>query len=427
VVKLQGFQTLANVDKALKDWLNAWPVKKPQHVVLSLTSVESICGRVLAEDVIALNDLPCFDCSAMDGYAIRYRDSMNASQSCPVKLVIVNADCKVDVEQAKQVWTGNPLPKGADAVVMMEHTVCNGNTITIHSPLTPGVNVIRRGEDVKKGQLVAKEGTRITPYIVGLTAALGYTSLKVYQKPIVALIATGNEIVNVGTQTAGEHQIFDSNKLVLSAMCQELGAETINFGIANDNLEDITEKIRQALKVADALITTGGTSIGGLDLVPDAVNSVGKPGVIAHGLALRPAMPTGVAVLNDKPVILLSGNPVASIIGFEVFGRPAVCRLLGLNKTDQRLTLKAVLSRKVSGVLGRKTYVRVLVKLDRKGELLVEPVSAKGSSSMSTMTKSNGYIVIPENREGLREGEIVLVQMFDNIENKQEENVVNVS
>jgi molybdopterin molybdotransferase len=416
VVKLQGFQTLINVDEALKKWLDAWPITKPPQVVLPLADV---CGRVLAEDVIALDDLPCFDRSAMDGYAVRYQDSMEASQSCPVKLTVITDGGEIVVGQAKPVWTGSPLPKNADAVVMLENIVCEGNILTIYSPLTPGINVIRRGEDVKKGQLIAKVGTRITPYIIGLVAALGYSSLKVYQKPLIAILATGNEIVAVGTQI-GEHQVFDSNKLVLSAMCQELGVEIINFGIVKDNIEAIAEKICQALKVADALITTGGTSVGGLDLVPDAVNRVGKPGVIAHGLALRPAMPTGVAVLNDKPILILSGNPVASIIGFEVFGRPAICRLLGLNQIEQRLVLKAVLTRKVSGVLGRKTYVRVLVKI-KMGELFVEPVSAKGPSSISTMTKSNGYVVIPENREGLREGETVLVQMFGNIVDKEAE------
>jgi molybdopterin molybdotransferase len=411
VVKLQGFRTLINVDEALKVWLIAWSKKEPQQVLLPLTA--DVSGRVLAENIIAMDDLPYFDRSAMDGYAIRYKDSTEASQLNPVKLTVVETD-EVIVGQAKQVWTGNPLPKGADTVVMLENTECEGSTLTIHNVFTPYINVIRHGEDVKKGQLVAKKGTRLTPYNIGLAAALGYSALKVYQKPKIALIATGNELVSVGAQ-AGKHQIFDSNKLMLSAVCQELGAEIIDFGIVNDSTEEIAEKISQALKIADALITTGGTSVGGLDFVPDAVNRIGKPGVIAHGIALRPAMPTGVAVLHDKPVMILSGNPVASIIGFEVFGRPAICRLLGLNEPEKRLILKATLSRKVSGVLGRKTYVRVLVKL-RMGELTVEPISTKGPSSISTMTQSNGYVIIPENCEGLREGETVLVQMFNNIE-----------
>ncbi len=410
LVKLKGFQTLTRTDEALKNWLDSWSTKKPKQVTLP---VAEVYGRVLAEDLIAKDDLPRFDRSAMDGYAIRFEDVINASQSKPVKLIIIEAG-EIAVGQAKQVWTGNPIPKGANAVVMLENTNREDNILEIYSPLTPSINIIRHGEDVQAGQIIAKEGTRLNPYHIGLAAALGYSELKVYQKPRIAIIATGNEIAEIGAQP-GEHQIFDSNKITLSAMCQELGAEVINFGIAKDNMDEISEKVRRAIKEADALITTGGTSVGGLDLVPDAINKVGKPGVIAHGLALKPAMPTGVAVLEDKPVMILSGSPVASIIGFEVFGRPAVCRLLGLNKTEERPTLKAVLTRKVSSTLGRRTYVRVLVKL-KAGEFIVEPVSAKGPSQLSTMTQSNGFVIIPENREGLKEGETVMVQMFSNIE-----------
>lgn len=165
----------------------------------------------------------------------------------------------------------------------------------------------------------------------------------------------------------------------------------------------------------DAVVTTGGTSVGGLDLVPDAVNRLGKPGVLVHGVAVRPAMPTALAMLEDKPVLILSGNPVAAIIGFEVFGRSMVCRLLGMAETEPRPMLKAVLSRRVASALGRKTYVRVRVTL-KQGEFIAEPVSAKGSGSISTMTQSNGFLVVPENREGVGEGETVTVSMFGVVE-----------
>ncbi len=410
LVKLKGFQTLTRTDEALKNWFDAWPIKKPKKVTLPIADV---FGRVLAEDIVAEDDLPRFDRSAMDGYAVRYEDSTGASQTTPIKLELVECG-EVAVGQAKQVWTGNPIPKGANAVIMLEHTNREGNILEIYSQLTPSINIIRHGEDVKNGQIIAKKGTRLNPYNIGMAAALGYSELQVYQKPRVAILATGNEIAAVGT-LAGEHQVFDSNKITLSMMCQELGAETINYGVAKDDIDEISKKISQALKDADALITTGGTSVGGLDLVPDAINRIGKPGVIAHGLALKPAMPTGVAVLDDKPVMLLTGSPVASVIGFEVFGRPAICRLLGLTKAEERPILKAVMSRKVSSTLGRKTYVRVLVKL-AAGEFIVKPISAKGPSAISTMTQSNGYVIIPENREGLTEGETVMVHLFGNIE-----------
>ncbi len=410
MVKLKGFQKLTSTDAALQSWFDAWPAKTPRQVALALNDA---LGRVLAVDLVAKEDLPRFDKSAMDGYALRFEDSVGASQFKPATFQLTE-NSEVQVKQAKQIWTGNPIPKGANAVVMLEKTKRHNGELEVWSQVAPGDNISKQGEDVKKGQIVAKAGTRLNPYHIGLAAALNHSELPVYFKPRIAILATGNEIAEVGTEPA-ENQIFDSNKSMLSAMCHELGAETVDFGIAKDNLEEIMAKIKQALQNADALITTGGTSVGGLDLVPDAINKVGKPGVVAHGMALRPAMPTGVAVLEGKPVMVLSGNPVAAVVGFEVFGRPAVCRLLGLSKTEQRPTVKAVMARKVSSALGRKTYVRVLVKL-RNGEFVAEPVSAKGSGAISTMTQSNGYVVVAENREGVIEGENVLVYMFGNLE-----------
>jgi molybdopterin molybdotransferase len=169
------------------------------------------------------------------------------------------------------------------------------------------------------------------------------------------------------------------------------------------------------LREFNAVITTGGTSVGGLDLVPDVVNNTGKPGVIVHGVALRPAMPTAVAVLAGKPVMILSGNPVAAVIGFEVFARPLICKMLGMKHTEPRPTVNAVLTRKVAAALGRRTFVRVRVTL-KNGEFLAEPISARGSGAISTMTRSNGFVVVPENRGGVTEGEVVMVRLFGKLE-----------
>ena len=290
----------------------------------------------------------------------------------------------------------------------------HGGELEVWSQLTPWTNISEVGEDIKKGVLVAKAGTRLNPYHVGLAAALGYTTLKVSEKPKIAILPTGNEITEVGTERAA-NQIYDSNKVMVSAMCQELGAETVDLGLAKDNTDEIAQKIKSALKTSDAVITTGGTSVGGLDLVPDAVNGLGKPGVVVHGVALRPAMPTAVAVLEGKPVLILSGNPVAAVIGFEVFGRPLVCKMLGMLKEEPRPIVTAKLAKRVTSVLGRKTYVRVHVT-QKNGELIAEPVSAKGSGSISTMTMSNGYLIVPENREGVTEGETVTIHMFGVLE-----------
>ena len=410
MVKLKGFQKLTLTDQALQSWLKALKIGAPKTVTVAL---QDALGRVLAEDLVAQTDLPRFDRSAMDGYALKSADIIGASQFKPATLQLTENQ-EIAGKQAKQVWTGNPIPKGADAVVMLEDTKKSDESLEVWSQIAPGVNVAKIGEDLKKGLIIAKAGTRLNPYHIGLAATLGYAHLKVAEKPKIALLATGNELVEVGTQLSGS-LIYDSNKIMLSAMLRELGADIVYCGLAKDNIDEISVKIRKALETNDAVITTGGTSVGGLDLVPDAVNKIGKPGVIVHGVALRPAMPTAVAMLVGKPVLILSGNPVAAIIGFEVFGRPMVCRLLGMKKTELRPMLKATLARKVASALGRKTYIRVYVTLE-DGEFFAEPVSAKGSGSISTMTQSNGFVVVPENREGLSEGETVLVHLFGSLE-----------
>ncbi len=409
-MKLKGFQKLTLTDQALQIWFDTLQIAKPKVTVVPL---QDALGRVLAEDLMAQEALPRFDKSAMDGYAVKSADLVGASQSKPAILQLTQTD-HVDAKQAKQVWTGNPIPEGADAVIMIENTEKRGEELEVWSQLTPWTNVSKVGEDIKKGDLAVKAATRLNAYHLGLAAALGYIQLKVSEKPKIAILVTGNEITEVGTERAS-NQIYDSNKTMVLAMCHELGAETSDLGIAKDNTDEIAEKIRGALKTHDAIITTGGTSVGGLDLVPDAVNKIGKPGVIVHGVALRPAMPTAVAMLESKPVLILSGNPVAAVIGFEVFGRPLICKMLGMSQAEPRPIVNAVLARRVTSALGRKTYVRVRV-LMKKGELIAEPVSAKGSGSISTMTQSNGYVVVPENREGINEGETVVVEMFGSLE-----------
>jgi molybdopterin molybdotransferase len=410
LVKLHGFQKLTLTDQALGRWLNVLQIGKPHA---ELASLQDALGRILAEDLIAQNALPRFDKSAMDGYALKSAETIGASQSKPAIFQLTDNQ-EITSKQAKQVWTGNPIPEGANAVVMLEDTQKTGGKLEVWSQLAPSANISKIGEDIKKDDIIAQTGTRLTPYHIGLAAALGYNQLKVAKKPKIGILATGNELAEVGTQLSGS-LIYDSNKIMISAVCRELGAETTNFGITKDNIEEIAVVIKKALETQDAVITTGGTSVGGLDLVPDAVNKIGKPGVIVHGVALRPAMPTAVAALDGKPVLILSGNPVAALIGFEVFGRPMVCSMLGMTKTESRPMLKATLARRVTSVLGRKTYVRVCVIL-KGGEFIAEPVSAKGSGSISTMTQSNGFVIVPENREGVSEGETVVVHMFGSLE-----------
>jgi len=409
LARLKGFQKLTLTDDALRTWLNVLQVKKHRDATVPLNEA---LNRVLATDIIAKEDLPRFDKSAVDGYALRAEDTTGASQFKPVTFQITALE--VGSKQARQIWTGNPLPKGADAVVMIENTKKRDGELEVWVQLALGGNVSKKGEDVKKGENILKAGTRLKPYHLALLAAMGNSEVKVVEKPRIAILATGNELAEVGSNPSG-NQIFESNRIMLSAMCRELGADPVDLGIAKDDADEIAEKLKIGLQNCDAVITTGGTSVGEPDLVPDVVNNSGKPGVVVHGLALRPAMPTALAVLDGKPVMILSGNPVAAIIGFEVFARPLICKMLGMKKEEPRPQVNAVMTRKVATALGRKTFLRVRVT-QKNGEFFAEPVSARGSGAISTMTRGNGFVIVPENREGVTEGELVTVRLFGNVE-----------
>jgi len=409
LVRLKGFQKLTSTHDALQTWLRILQVK-PRKVTVPMYEA---LNRVLMEDAIAKEDLPRFDRSAVDGYALKSEDANGASQFKPVFFQLTDADL-VNSKQAKQVWTGNVIPQGADAVVMLENTRRQNGNLEVWVQSAPGDNVSKKGEDIRKGETAVKAGTRLKPHHLGLLAALGNSEVKVAEKPKIAILATGNELAEVGSKLA-ENQVFDANKIMLSAMCRELDAEPLDMGIAKDDIKEITEKLEAALLTADAVITTGGTSVGGLDLVPDAVNRIGKPGVVVHGVAMRPAMPTALAVLKEKPVMILSGNPVAAIVGFEVFARPLICKMLGMPKEESMPTVHAVMARKVATPLGRKTFVRVRVH-EKNGGYHAEPVSTRGSGAISTMTRANGFVIVPENREGILEGELVTVHLFGEVD-----------
>jgi molybdopterin molybdotransferase len=409
LARLKGFQKLTRVNEALQTWLGILKVKACGETTVPLNKA---LNCVLATDLIATGDLPPFDKSAVDGYALKAEDTVGATQFKPITLQLTEAE--VAAKQARQIWTGNPIPKGADAAVMLENTKKTDGKLEVWTQLARGGNVSKKGEDVKKGETIIKAGTRLKPHHIAMLSAMGNTQTKVTQKPRIAIIATGNELAEAGT-TPTANQIYESNGIMLSAMCQELDAEPAYLGIAKDEIAEITQKLKTGLQNCDAVITSGGTSVGGLDLVPDAVNNLGKPGVIVHGMALRPAMPTALAALNGKPVMILSGNPVAAIIGFEVFARPLISKMLGMKHTEPRPAVNAVMTRKVATALGRKTFVRVKVT-QKNNEFFAEPVSARGSSAISTMTRGNGFVIVPEDREGITKNEKVTVHLFGTVE-----------
>lgn len=407
--RMKGFEKLTPVDEALNIFFKKLQPRKLEKEPIPL---EEALGRIAAEDVVAQIDLPSFDRSAVDGYAVRAKDTFETSQTKPKIFRIVKED-EIRNMEAVPVWTGNPLPRGADAVIMLEHTrKLDKDKIEVWNPLAPGKNVSKAGEDIRKGEVAVKAGKRLKPHHIGLLAALGKTSINVVRKPVVAIISTGNELVEHG-QTPKRGQVIDVNRLILSGLCKEIQAEPKDFGIVKDNMDNIAEKIREGLEKTDVVITTGGTSVGKLDLVPEAINEIGLPGVIVHGVAMRPGMPTALAIVQEKPIIVLSGNPVAAIVGFEVFARPLLLKLMGA-ENEFRPAVWAKLTRRVVSNLGFRTFLRVHV-FWRNGEFFAEPVRVKGSGMLSTMTMANGFVAIPENKEGLEENDPVLVHLFDSI------------
>ncbi|UCD40102.1 MAG: molybdopterin molybdotransferase MoeA [Candidatus Bathyarchaeota archaeon] len=409
--RLKGFKKLTRVDDALGLFLEEL---KPTRLGIDHIPINEAWQRVAAENVSAPSDLPLSERSAMDGYALIACDTFGASEFKPTLFELTEKD-SVDKGEAKQIWTGGMIPKGADAVVMLEHTSKTEGGISVIVAVTPGENISKRGEDIRKSEIAVKAGTRLLPQHLGLLAGLGITHINVVKKPKAALLSTGNELVELG-QKPRLGQVVDVNGTILSASCKQIGAETINLGITRDDLEKIKDRIANGVGQADVVITTGGTSVGHADLVPTAVNSLGKPGVIVHGIAMRPAMPTALAMVRGKPVFILSGYPVAAMFGFEVFVRPVILRLLGI-RDEHRPMLKAKLTRRVASALGRRVYLRVRVFKER-GEFFAEPIRTKGSGVLSTMTKANGYVVIPEDRNGLEDNEAVIVYLFDKIGDK---------
>jgi len=405
LARLRGFMKVTSVDEALRKWAS--------HVKLAVLEPEIVTlneafGRVLAVDIAAPYDLPNFDRSAVDGYAVFASDTFGASEFHPKKIRLVTGD-KVKSGVAVRTWTGSAMPVGADAVVMLEFVRQQEDSIEILKPVVPGQNMSPKGEDIRLGEVALKKGLRLRPQDLGLIAALGFVQVKVVQKPKVAVLATGDELVELGSPPK-VGQVIDVNRLILQVMIKELGGAFEDLGIVKDELNEIVKRIAAGLATADMVITSGGTSAGQLDLVPDAINKLGKPGMFVHGVAMRPGRPTGLAVADGKPILTCPGNPVAAMFSFDVFARPLILRMLGI-ADEPRPTVNAKLTRRIASTLGTKVFLRVRV-FEKNGKLYAEPIRTTGASILTTMTKANGYVVIPETQECLEADETVTVHLL---------------
>jgi molybdopterin molybdotransferase len=416
--RTEGFKNLTRVDQALRVLLRALP---EPNVRREFVPLQRALGRCLGEDVVANENLPPADRSAMDGYAVRFEDVRRASRTNPVILHVVGESpigveprLRVGPGEAVAVSTGSLLPPGADSVVMAEKTTRPvADEVSVNSSVTLGESVSLEGEDVSPGIIVLKRGVLLRPQDIGVLKALGVARTAVARKPQVAVLSTGDELVNSPT-ARNPAKVVDINRVLIASLLQELGAEAVDFGIIRDDRVRITTALRKALKGCDVVVVTAGSSVGKRDLVPECINRLGRPGMLVHGVAMRPAMPTGLAVVKGKAVFSLPGFPVSAFFAFRTFVRPIVSRLLGIKELSEP-TVNAVLKERITGMSGNRTYVRVHVNRTTEG-LVVEPLKLQRSSIIMSMVRANGFVTVPEEKKSIDAGENVTVTLFGRIQ-----------
>ncbi|MFB6491038.1 MAG: molybdopterin biosynthesis protein [Thermoproteus sp. AZ2] len=371
-------------------------------------------GRVLAEDVYSEVDVPPFDRSTVDGYAVVSSDLAGASELEPAKLRLVGRveagdfpSFEVSPGEAAEVATGAPIPRGADAVVMVEYTAERGGDVVVYRSAYPGENIMTAGSDISAGELVLRRCTRLTQREIGVLAAVGRDRVKVYRRPRVAVISTGNELAPPGSPLP-PGKLYDINTYSISAAVSEAGGVPIPIGVIGDDPAQFREALRRGLEAADVVLLSGGTSAGPADLTYRVLGELGQ--ILFHGIMVRPGKPTIAAVADGKLIVGLPGYPSSALMIFHSVVRPALLAMQCL-KPEPPASFKARLPFKVEGAKGRRTlYPAVLIR--RGDEYVAYPLNAE-SGAVSVLERADGYFVVPENVEFLDEGEAVDVYLFE--------------
>jgi molybdopterin molybdotransferase len=376
-------------------------------------------GRILFEEVRSPEELPPHPRSTMDGYAVRAADTFGASERLPAYLEI-SGEVAMGSLPAQgprggtcfRIATGGLLPPGADAVVMFEHTVSvDSGLIEVTRPVAAGGNVIAAGEDVRTGEVLLGAAHRLRPQDLGLLAGLGIGRLRVCRRVRVGVLSTGDELV-APEEEPPPGKIRDMNGITLQAMADELGCLSTHYGIAPDEEGPFRELAARAHAENDLILFSGSSSVGARDLGEQILASLGEPGIVVHGVAMKPGKPVIIAFAGDKPLFGLPGHPVSASVAFELFVRPAIARLAG-GRLRERRTVAARLMRNVNSAAGRLDVLRVRLDFpEGTGCAEACPVLGK-SGALSSLVKAHGFVIVDEHRQGLHQGEMVEVKLFE--------------
>ena len=382
--------------------------------------IKTSLHRFLAEEIVARTNLPGFNRSTMDGYAIRAEDSFGATDSLPSYLKMigeikmgVKPEFKINPGEAVEISTGGMLPEGANAVMMVEYTEqIDDDTIEARRSISPWQNVAREDEDLKKGEIVLRKGHRLRPQDIGVLAGIGKTNIKIYKKPKIAIISTGNEIIPAESEPQ-IGQIRDINSYTLGVCIEEAGGVPVYRGIIKDEVILLEQEIQKTIKEdkVEGVIISGGSSMGVRDVTLEVLNKLGKPGVLIHGVSVKPGKPTLLAIADNRPIFGLPGHPVSAMIIFDLFLRPLISRLQGGEYNGHSAKeIEAELTCNIVSDSGREDYVRVFVYKEAE-KFYAEPILGK-SGLISTMVRASGLIKIGLNIEGLEKGSKVMVKLF---------------
>jgi len=368
---------------------------------------------VLAQDVIAPEDLPPFPCSAKDGFAVIAADTTNPRHLVGEQTAGYMADLQVTPGTCVRITTGAPMPRGADAVIMVEYTQEAQGMITMQGRVAQWADVRPVGQDIARGQCVLEAGMRLGPQEIGLLASLGYTSVAAYPRPRVAVLSTGDEIVEPDAQPR-PGQIRDSNRYALMAAVQRAGAQPVSLGIGSDRQDELTDKIEEGLATCDAVITSGGVSMGELDLIKPILEGRGQ--VHFGRVNLKPGKPLTFAMVDNKPVFALPGFPVSSLVSFEIFVRPALRRMGG-----QRLILRphvpVTLAEPIQGDAWRPEFHRARLTREN-GTYMARTTGMQSSARLLSMVGANGLLVLPKQAQPFSAGETVTAILLDHPESE---------